>query len=197
MNDSLFVSVSQPTNSLQDTVHGFIDRQRTLFPNVPWQIAAIDTLQKETLVDSNGLGCGDVLQCGNTGKTEVSEDFSPFRRGGRAADCTGLENRRRRKAFVGSNPSPSARRASSLVVRLRHLNALRQFSNVPSGGTRFIRRPLAFAPIINFECKEVRASRWPSRSPLRGLPSWCLRRKEPDPLRPLRRASRCGHTCPS
>jgi hypothetical protein len=28
--------------------------------------------------------------------------------GGRAVYCTGLENRRRRKASVGSNPSPSA-----------------------------------------------------------------------------------------
>src|SRR5215831_19005221 len=32
------------------------------------------------------------------------------RRGGRAADCTGLENQQRRKAFEGSNPSPSASR---------------------------------------------------------------------------------------
>src|SRR5204862_879344 len=30
------------------------------------------------------------------------------RRGGRAADRTGLENRRRREASVGSNPTPSA-----------------------------------------------------------------------------------------
>jgi predicted methyltransferase len=30
------------------------------------------------------------------------------RRGGRAADCTGLENQRPRKRFEGSNPSPSA-----------------------------------------------------------------------------------------
>ena len=30
------------------------------------------------------------------------------RKGGRAVYCTGLENRRRRKASVGSNPSPSA-----------------------------------------------------------------------------------------
>jgi hypothetical protein len=30
------------------------------------------------------------------------------RRGGRAVHCTGLENRQRRKSFVGSNPTPSA-----------------------------------------------------------------------------------------
>ena len=29
--------------------------------------------------------------------------------GGRAVECTGLENRQRRKAFVGSNPTPSAK----------------------------------------------------------------------------------------
>ena len=28
--------------------------------------------------------------------------------GGRAVECTGLENRQRRKSFVGSNPTPSA-----------------------------------------------------------------------------------------
>ncbi len=30
--------------------------------------------------------------------------------GGRAVDCTGLENRRARKGTVGSNPTPSASR---------------------------------------------------------------------------------------
>src|SRR5690606_40030410 len=31
------------------------------------------------------------------------------RKGGRAVECTGLENRQERKLFVGSNPTPSAR----------------------------------------------------------------------------------------
>ncbi len=40
-------------------------------------------------------------------------------RGGRVADCTGLENQQRRKTFEGSNPSPSAstRRITGLVHR--------------------------------------------------------------------------------
>src|SRR5262245_39626377 len=32
--------------------------------------------------------------------------------GGRAVDCTGLENRQARKRFGGSNPSPSAKKNS-------------------------------------------------------------------------------------
>ena len=37
-----------------------------------------------------------------------SDNKTNKRMGGRAVYCTGLENRRRRKASVGSNPSPSA-----------------------------------------------------------------------------------------
>jgi hypothetical protein len=37
--------------------------------------------------------------------------------GGRAVECTGLENRQRRKAFVGSNPTPSASKIKDLLLK--------------------------------------------------------------------------------
>jgi hypothetical protein len=38
--------------------------------------------------------------------------------GGRAVECTGLENRQRRKAFVGSNPTPSAIKIKELLLKI-------------------------------------------------------------------------------
>lgn len=61
-------------------------------------------------MDSDGLTSWDGLQCENAEKTVVSTESSRRRRGGRAADCTGLENRRRRKVFASSNLAPSAKR---------------------------------------------------------------------------------------
>ena len=44
----------------------------------------------------------------------------PPRRGGRAVECTGLENRHPRKRIVGSNPTLSARtRASKNLTKWR------------------------------------------------------------------------------
>ena len=63
---------------------------------------------KGALVDSDGLSDEERVQCENTGKTVISVVSSKCRRGGRAADCTGLENRRRRKTFASSNLAPSA-----------------------------------------------------------------------------------------
>jgi hypothetical protein len=61
-----------------------------------------------TSMDSNGHSGGDGLQCANGGKPVVSTLIPLSRRGGRAADCTGLENRRRRKVFASSHLAPSA-----------------------------------------------------------------------------------------
>src|SRR5262249_36242006 len=55
---------------------------------------------------SAALQMADWLSMGNLRKCLGRP--RPIRRGGRAADCTGLENRRRRKSSVGSNPTPSA-----------------------------------------------------------------------------------------
>ena len=40
------------------------------------------------------------------------------RRGGRAVECGGLENRWSRKAPVGSNPTPSSHRSTALTAPL-------------------------------------------------------------------------------
>ena len=63
---------------------------------------------KGPLWDSNRLQEVNAIECENAGKTEVFARFLEGRRGGRAADCIGLGNRRRRKASKGSNPFPSA-----------------------------------------------------------------------------------------
>lgn len=59
------------------------------------------------------------VECENGGKPMISTQVPPSRRGGRAADCTGLENRRRRKAFVSSNLTPSAYGYSVPLTRAR------------------------------------------------------------------------------
>jgi len=69
---------------------------------------ALSSGQQGTLVDSDGLSGKERVQCENAGKTVVSMDSSKRRRGGRAADCTGLENRSRSNPTQGSNPCPSA-----------------------------------------------------------------------------------------
>ena len=46
---------------------------------------------KGTCVDSDGLSADVQVQCGNTEKNVISEVSIRGRRGGRAADCTGLE----------------------------------------------------------------------------------------------------------
>ena len=60
-----------------------------------------------------------MLPCGDTGKTKVSEDFSPFRRDGRAADCTGLENRETVSlTFSPDNPSDNPPKNSAFHLAL-------------------------------------------------------------------------------
>jgi integrase len=76
---------------------------------------ALSSGQQGTLVDSDGLSDQERVQCENAGKIKVSKVSSKLRRGGRAADCTGLENRRRRKVFASSNLAPSAYLATTCV----------------------------------------------------------------------------------
>jgi hypothetical protein len=54
-----------------------------------------------------------------------------LRRGGRAVEGTSLENWQRRKAFVGSNPTLSAR------MLARHLLSRQDAVGLPSGNVRF------------------------------------------------------------
>ncbi len=61
-----------------------------------------------TLMDQPGIMLLTRKPWKNQGKRTIFREVSITRRGGRAADCTGLENRRRRKASESSNLSPSA-----------------------------------------------------------------------------------------
>src|SRR5262249_18344655 len=53
------------------------------------------------------------------GENSSQKGTSPLRwerrRGGRVADCIGLENRQRRKTLAGSNPAPSASTSFSRI----------------------------------------------------------------------------------
>src|SRR5690606_13641991 len=55
--------------------------------------------------------CGKRARKGNLFTPDGSHgtQAARLRKGGRAVECTGLENRQERKLFVGSNPTPSAR----------------------------------------------------------------------------------------
>src|SRR5437870_1235181 len=59
-----------------------------------------------TLRESTRLGM--LLQSESLSGPGAFAKMGAGRRGGRAADCTGLENRRRRKPFASSNLAPSA-----------------------------------------------------------------------------------------
>jgi hypothetical protein len=53
--------------------------------------------------------------------------------GGRAVECTGLENRQRRKSLVGSNPTPSAFFGSTVAfrrARYRFIHVIESWSTV-------------------------------------------------------------------
>ncbi len=56
-----------------------------------------------------GIHLGEqVRKCDNAQCDKCARAKMPLRRGGRAADRTGLENRSRGNSTEGSNPSPSA-----------------------------------------------------------------------------------------
>ena len=63
--------------------------------------------------------------------------------GGRAVECTGLENRQRRKSFVGSNPTPSV----LVVAGFRGLSFLSAFPGCVLSGSESVR---AFAAPDSF-----------------------------------------------
>jgi hypothetical protein len=58
--------------------------------------------------DTNPPHATGVWRGAGPSDTMREPDLAMIRKGGRVVDCTGLENRQRRKAFEGSNPSPSA-----------------------------------------------------------------------------------------
>ena len=67
--------------------------------------------------------------------TEIPVFFRPrwLRRGGRAVECNGLENRRGLTPTVGSNPTPSA------IYRRSHGTPLRKFAGCSADEAAFCR----------------------------------------------------------
>jgi hypothetical protein len=77
------------------------------------------------------------------------------RRGGRAVEGTGLENRQRRKSLVGSNPTPSASESAMLSIlrrtaRNRRVCGAWWFQSPPEiyPRLRFRRRSPGFSPFL-------------------------------------------------
>jgi hypothetical protein len=63
----------------------------------------------------NGYGVGMSIRPASRVRDARQVNFQP-RRGGRAVECTGLENRRWSDPTVGSNPTLSARKNSGFCI---------------------------------------------------------------------------------
>ncbi len=84
-------------------------------PGVLASCLALSGGQMGTLVGAGRQSAAAAVESQSLAISAVSAENQGPGRGGRVADCTGLENQQHRKMFEGSNPSPSAHSFAKLL----------------------------------------------------------------------------------
>ena len=80
-------------------------------------------------------------RAGRSGATGLEASLDPPRRGGRAVECTGLENRSPFTRTAGSNPAPSAPDPRSLVLAAEAPRSVRAYESRSIPGVRSLDGP--------------------------------------------------------
>ena len=98
-----------------------------------------------------------------------SASRAPHRRGGRAVDCTGLENRPRRNPSKGSNPFPSAQIHSEKPAFSPVFQTLSGYQAQPAARPHFV----SASPSAPLSVAQKAPSRTPRQNRPRQRFHWC------------------------